>query len=109
MGAFSLLKLNYQCPHCGHLGPHYAQFHLGRLNSDIYQIGDEVLWEGPGDWRQTFDRPLDGNAIDDGHVMCLKCGKPWWVRIVLKNNQIERAYETSMPLALQPPDDGEIY
>jgi hypothetical protein len=107
MGAFSLLRFEECCPYCDFCGEQVAQFYIGRLNGDIYEIGAEVLWAGAGEWRRKFDPSPD--LQDHGFVTCPRCSRIWWVLVSVVDNKIASADKVNMPRELEPPDDGDAY
>jgi hypothetical protein len=85
MGMYNNLRLKIKCPNCHQISEMEAEFKMGYLNLDTYQLGDKIVW-ADGLAKDQQNRPEGGNFIGDGYVECTKCGKDFWLIIKIVND-----------------------
>lgn len=82
MGMFNYLYFKETCPICKKMENMEAEIKIGKLDLDIYKIGDIINW---GDVKK---RPLNGNFIGEGYVVCENCHKDFWIDVMILNDVI---------------------
>jgi len=97
---FNTLKLNEPCEVCGG-APIYGQFRYGNVNSNLYQIGDTIMW-GATQIGEPFHHVLVA-----GVAKCSKCMDQWPIDIEIKNDVLVRASPHCDTLLF--PDDTAEY
>ncbi|HEX9059607.1 MAG TPA: hypothetical protein VF941_05470 [Clostridia bacterium] len=90
MGMYNLLKQNLKCPICSHECEMEAEFKIGFMNLDTYNIGDKIKWaDGLVKWGHQ-KRPEGGNFSGEGYVECPVCKKDFWINIIIENDIIKK-------------------
>ena len=97
MGVFNRLHFEDDCPHCGFAGRVMAELKMGRLNFDDYEVGDELLWRGPGERLRRQERPTTGYLADYAYAVCPKCDEAWWAWVTVEGNQIRKVEASAGP------------
>lgn len=60
---------------------------MGLLEFREYQIGGHLDWGRKGE-RVPSQRPPGGSMRGEGYVECPRCGKDYWVEIVVEGDVI---------------------
>ncbi|XOK60598.1 hypothetical protein ACJ7K1_29470 [Paenibacillus elgii] len=88
LGLFNLLLFNGERPRCGAIVKTEAEFKMGMLNLDTYNLGDALTWATGKSKPLHQKRPFNGSAFGDGYVCCPNCEKDFWVSIKVEHDKI---------------------
>ncbi|PSK20251.1 hypothetical protein C7R94_05180 [Brevibacillus sp. NRRL NRS-603] len=85
---YNLLIIKEKCPRCGVIERTEAEFKMGYMNLDSYNLGDEIRWASGQCKPPHQKRPSGGNATGEGYVCCPCCGKDFWLIIIVQHDVI---------------------
>lgn len=87
MGTHNTLHVEIECPHCRLTRQQEAETFFGFGNLLDYCINSEVQWV-PGKQPQNGGRPPGGNSNDKGYVVCLNCGRDFFIDVSIVGDKI---------------------
>lgn len=87
--AANIIRATFACPRCGGTHEHAIESTLDGQGfaSPDYRIGDRINWL-PTREPEEGGRPLNGDLDTDGYAVCDVCGKDFFVRVEVRNDQL---------------------
>ena len=87
MGVYNCLYAELECPFCKLSNQKEIEIKIGFLNLIYYKLGNKIEWTD-GLKGLKGKRPLNGDLIGEGYVVCDPCDRDFWVDVVIKNDII---------------------
>jgi DNA-directed RNA polymerase subunit RPC12/RpoP len=84
MGVHNQTTVELACPRCGVIGPVDVELHFGFGNLIELKIGDQYPFLDARKAVYNGGYPPEGNMDGTGYAECLKCGKDFWVKALIR-------------------------
>jgi len=85
MSILNFVTGTMKCPRCGYESCVVVELRFGFGTLVSYQIGDRCRWAKHKRVKEG-GRPEGGNMIGEGYVECEKCGKDYFVNVLVKSD-----------------------
>jgi ribosomal protein L37E len=90
MGSFNTLRTTVACPRCGAVGEVEIEMRFGDASNMLTLcLGERYPWR-PRKQPQNGGRPDGGNTDGEGYMVCDRCGKDSFLRVVVRDDVIAR-------------------
>lgn len=104
MGNYNILLAELNCPRCGEFIEAEAECRFGDCSQMMrLRIGDAYPWV-PGKQVQNGGRPAKGSMEREGYVECPRCGKDFFLRVLVSKDVIAEVEVDTGKLGMIPDE-----